>query len=119
MRNDKENIIVTKTEDFALAIIDFTEVIYNMNRSKLANQLFASGTSIGANVSEAQNAESKTDFIHKMKIAAKEVDETAYWLRLCKRSIHLPSNQKLSDDLNEINRIIAKIISTSKNDITQ
>ena len=115
MRNDKVNIIVDKTEDFALAIIDFTEEIYKLNRFKLANQLFASGTSIGANVCEAQNAESRTDFIHKMKIAAKEVDETAYWLRLCNRSVHLPSSDKLSIDLLEINKILSKIISSSKN----
>ena len=114
MRNDKVNVIVNKTEDFALAIIDFSEEIYKMNRFKLANQLFASGTSIGANVFEAQNAESRIDFIHKMKIAAKEADETAYCLRLCNIYNHLPSNEKLSVDLLEINKILSKIIFSSK-----
>jgi four helix bundle protein len=52
----------------------------------IAKQILKAGTSIGANVREAQNAESKIDFIHKMKIAAKEADETEYWLLLCNRS---------------------------------
>ena len=81
MRNDKENIIVTKTFEFALQIIEFSENIFEQKKFSLANQIFKSGTSIGANVREAQNAESKADFIHKMKIAVKEADETEYWLQ--------------------------------------
>lgn len=88
MRNDKENVIVTKTFNFALQIIEFTEIIFQQKRFSLANQLFKSGTSIGANVRESQNAESKADFIHKMKIAAKEAEESEYWLLLCKHSIY-------------------------------
>lgn len=83
MRNDRENIIVNKTLDFALDTIDFSEHFYNTNRFASANQIFKSGISIGANVREAQNAESKNDFIHKMKISAKEADETEYGLMLC------------------------------------
>ena len=74
MRDDKENIIVTKTEDFALSIIEFSEKIYELKRYRMVDQIFGSGTSIGANIAEAQNAESKNDFIHKLKIAAKEAD---------------------------------------------
>ena len=80
----------------------------------LANQLMKSGTSIGANVFEAQNAESKADFIHKMKIAAKEASETLYWLILCERSEGYQFDKKLRSDLDEIIRILSKIISTSK-----
>lgn len=80
MRNDRENIIVAKTFDFALDIIEFSEDLYETKKFSLANQIFRSGTSIGANVREAQNAESKADFTHKLKIAAKESDETEYWL---------------------------------------
>lgn len=115
MRNDRENIIVAKTFDFALEIIDFSEVFFNMNRFSLANQIFKAGTSIGANVREAQNAESKSDFIHKMKIAAKEADETEYWLLLCQKSERLNSPpEKLISDLKEIILILSKIISSSK-----
>lgn len=115
MRNDKENIIVTKTFNFALEIIDFSEMLFTEKRLSLDNQIFKAGTSVGANVREAQNAESKADFIHKMKISAKEADETEYWLLLCKHSQHLstPTDDFLQK-LKEIQLILSKIISTSK-----
>lgn len=115
MRNDRENIIIDKTFGFALDIIEFSEELYNANRFPIANQIFKSGTSIGANVREAQNAESKADFIHKIKIAAKEADETEYWLSLCLQSPFLSSpDEKLFKNLKEIILILSKIISTSK-----
>jgi four helix bundle protein len=115
MRNDKENVIVNKTFDFALNIIECSEELYKVNKFSLANQIFKSGTSIGANVREAQNAESKADFIHKLKIAAKEADETEYWLLLCLQSPHLQSpSEKMLSDLREILLILSKIISSSK-----
>jgi four helix bundle protein len=83
MRNDKENVIVKLSFEFALQIIDFVEKLESNRKFVIANQLLKSGTSIGANVREAQNAESKADFIHKLKIAAKEADESEYWLLLC------------------------------------
>ncbi len=115
MRNDKENIIVNKTFDFALQIVEFSEILFAHKRFSLANQLFKSGTSIGANVRESQNAESKADFSHKMKIAAKEAEEAEYWLLLCKHSEHLISpNEEIFYDLKAIQLILSKIISTSK-----
>jgi len=81
----------------------------------MASQLFKSGTLVGANTWEAQNAESTADFIHKFKIAAKEADETSYWIELCKASKHYPNPQKiLFSELKSIIRIISKIIGTSK-----
>ena len=62
MRNDKENLIVKLTFEFALEIIGFSEEIRKSNRFEMASQIFRSGTSIGANIREAQNAESKADF---------------------------------------------------------
>jgi four helix bundle protein len=73
-----------------------------------------SGTSIGANIREAQNAESKADFIHKFKIAAKEIEETAYWLDLCKFSNGYATVDELIQQLQNISRIVNKIIITSK-----
>jgi four helix bundle protein len=67
MRNDKDNIIIDLTFKFALAIMDYCELLENNRKSVLARQLLKSGTSIGANSREAQNAESKADFIHKFK----------------------------------------------------
>ena len=79
-----------------------------------ANQLLRAGTSIGANVKEAQNAESKADFIHKIKIAAKEADEVEYFLNLCRLSKGYPFNAELLAKLEVIIRILSKIISSSK-----
>lgn len=73
-----ENLIVNLTFQFALDIIAFCGILEQSRKYNLASQLFRSGTSIGANVSEAQGAESKADFIHKMKIAYKESEETKY-----------------------------------------
>ncbi len=86
----KENIVVTRSIDFALNIISFCEHLESKKKFVVANQLLKSGTSIGANIHEAQNAESKADFIHKMKIAAKELEETKYWLLLCEKSPNYP-----------------------------
>ena len=82
--------------------------------NSLSNQLFRSGTSIGANAREAQNAESKADFIHKLKISSKEASETEFWLLICKHSKNYPDCEHLIQKLNEIERVINKIISSSK-----
>jgi four helix bundle protein len=72
------NPILDKTFQFSLDIIAFCEILEENKKFVVSNQLLKSGTSIGANVIEAQNAESKADFIHKMKIAAKEANEANY-----------------------------------------
>jgi four helix bundle protein len=97
MRNDKRNLIVEESFQFALDIIEFCDELESKRKYSLAKQLFDSGTSVGANIREAQNAESKADFIHKMKISAKEADETEYWLLLCKHSKGYPFNEPLLD----------------------
>lgn len=116
MRNDKDNVIVNKTIDF-LAIINYCEVLEQGKKFVIAKQLLRSATSIGANVFEAQNAESKADFIHKMKMAAKEASETLYWLTLCERSEGYKFNNKLRNDLDSIIKILSKIISSAKGKI--
>jgi four helix bundle protein len=110
----QENIILIKTIDFSLAVIKYVELLESNKKFVIANQLMKSGTSIGANVHEAQNAESKADFIHKFKIAAKEIEETKYWLVLCKESEKYPDCNHLEVQLGEIEKIVTKIISTSK-----
>jgi len=114
MRNDKENLIVQLSIEFALEIIDYCELLEEARKFIVARQLLKSGTSIGANIHEAQNAESKVDFIHKIKIAAKEADETKYWLTLCELSKNYPSPKELKEKLQSIINILSKIISTSK-----
>lgn len=115
MRNDRKNLIVDLTFDFSIKIIKFSESIRDMHRYEMASQIFRSGTSIGANIREAQNAESRADFIHKFKISAKEADELEYWLSLCKASTSYPSPEpELFEELKSIILIISKIVATSK-----
>ena len=114
MRNDKDNVIVNKTIDFSLVIINYCEALEQDRKYVIARQLLRSASSIGANVFEAQNAESKADFIHKMKIATKEASETLYWLILCERSERYRFDTRLRNDLDEIIKILSKIISSSK-----
>lgn len=113
MRNDKENIIVEKSFLFALKVVLYCELLEDKRKFVLSRQLLRSGTSIGANVREAQNAESKSDFIHKIKLAAKEADETEYWLLLIKFSKSYPNCDKLLEDLKIIIKIISKILGTA------
>lgn len=110
----QNNPIVQRTFDFSLAVIDFTEDLFEKKKFVIAQQLLKSGTSIGANSREAQNAESLADFVHKMKIALKEADETEYWLLLCTVSPHYPDCPGLIADLQHIHRILTKIVATSK-----
>ena len=110
----KKNIIVDKTLKFALNIIQYCEILESKRKFVVANQLLKSGTSIGATIREAQNAESKNDFIHKFKIAAKEMDETEYWLELCHLADNYPLVTNLKEQLIDISKIVNKIISTSK-----
>ncbi len=109
-----ENIILKLTLEFSLLIIEYCEELESRRKFVISNQLLKSGTSIGANIREAQNAESLNDFIHKFKIAAKEIDETNYWLELCQLAQNYPDCEILSEKLISISKIVNKIISTSK-----
>lgn len=111
---EQKNIIIEKSLDFSINIIKFCELLENNKKFIIANQLLKSGTSIGANIFEAQHAESRGDFIHKMKIAIKEANETLYWLVICERSENYPKNSSLKPLAEELIRIISKIILSSK-----
>ena len=114
MRNDKENLIVDLTFQFALRVIALSEELEEGRKFVISRQILKSGTSIGANVREAQNAESKADFVHKLTIAAKEADETEYWLLLCEESPNYPNTKQLRSDLELIIKVLSKIIGSSK-----
>ncbi|MCF8465390.1 MAG: four helix bundle protein [Flavobacteriales bacterium] len=113
----QDNPILKKSFEFALSIIDFTEGLFENKKFVIGQQLLKSGTSVGANIREAQNAESKADFVHKMKIALKEADETDYWLLLCNASSHYPDTTELLKDLKIILRILNKIVATAKQNL--
>lgn len=116
----KDNIIKQKSFSFAVRIVSiYKHISENKKEYVLCKQLLRSGTSIGANVREADNAESKSDFIHKMSIAQKETDETMYWLELLKESEYLSEKdfESLFSDAAEILKILRSIILTTKKNI--
>lgn len=115
MRNYKDNLIVKMTFQFALDIMEFSEILREQRRYAFADQVLRSGCSIGANVKEAQSAESKADFIHKLKISSKEAEETEYWLELCDFAKGYPKPGKLLTDVESILKVLSKIITTSRN----
>ncbi len=110
----KDNIVLNLSFEFAKDIVAFSEVLQELKKFTFANQIIRSGRSIGANIKEAQNAESKADFIHKMKIAMKEADELEYWLFLCNACEGYPNADLLLEKLHQIMKITTKIIFSSK-----
>jgi four helix bundle protein len=111
-----KNVIVEKTFMFALEIVKLAEELESKRKFVIGNQILRSGTSIGANIREAQNAQSAKDFLHKVKIAAKEAEETEYWLLICQHSENYPDVKQLIESLLEIKRILTSIIyTTNKN----
>jgi four helix bundle protein len=109
-----ENLILDLSFQFALEIIKYTEKLEDARKFVLSKQLLRSGTSIGANVRESQSCESKPDFIHKMKIASKEAEETEYWLLLCKYAENYPKDDELLVTVSRLKRILGRIISSAK-----
>jgi four helix bundle protein len=112
------NPVVKLAFEFSLEIIAFCELLESQRKYVIARQLLKSGTSIGANITEAQSAESKADFIHKFKIAAKEAEETEYWLLLCDYSATYPECKHLLIKIRSLNKMIGKIIFSSKKSLS-
>jgi four helix bundle protein len=113
----KPNLIVDKSFEFAVLIIKHLGSIKKANQADIfSRQLLKSATSIGANIREAHNAESKNDFIHKMGIAQKECDETRYWLELLNSVEYLGTEEFniLHNRATELLKIIRSIILTTK-----
>ncbi|MCF1423205.1 four helix bundle protein [Mangrovimonas futianensis] len=103
------------TFQLALEVVAYSECLEEHKKYVIARQILRSGTSIGANAREAQGAESKADFIHKLKIAYKEAEELTYWLDLSTYSKNYPDPTKpLIDLLESSKKLLGRIISTSK-----
>jgi four helix bundle protein len=112
-----ENVIKDKSYKFAVRIVGLYKYLANEKKEYvLSRQVLRSGTSIGANIKEATQAESRGDFIHKMAIALKEASEPEYWLELLKETDFL--NQEHYDsiqaDCQELLRLLTSIVKTSK-----
>ena len=111
------NIIETKTFRFAVRIVNLYKYLTAEKKEYiLSKQLLRSGTSIGANVSEAQKAQTKPDFYTKMSVALKEANETFYWLRLLKETDYLTNKEfdDISADADEIVSILTAICKNTK-----
>ena len=112
------NVVVEKSFAFAIRIVRLYRYLCSQKKEfTLSRQLLRSGTSIGANIAEAQHAQSRKDFLSKMNIALKESHEAAYWIRLLKATDYLSEKESesiLSECL-EICRILAKIVKKTKN----
>ncbi len=115
MMMEKRNVLLDKSFEFSLAIVDFVQEIKELKHFELASQLVRSGTSVGANIVEAQRAESKRDFIHKLRISLKEADETKYWLRIIDLKIKKVDKELLKENEELIRLLVSIINSTQKN----
>lgn len=113
----KNNIILKLTFEFAIKIVLFSEKLDKKGKHVISKQILRSGTSIGANVKEAQNAESKKDFIHKLKIASKEADELEYRLFICNEVDSYENANDLINKLTPIRKILNSIITKTKTNI--
>ena len=114
---NKENVLKEKSYAFALRIVNLYKFLAMEKKEYvLSKQILRSGTSIGANVVEANQAQSKADFIHKLSISLKEAFETQYWLDLLRDSEFLSHEQtdSLLTDCRELQKILTVSIKTAK-----
>jgi hypothetical protein len=120
MKKNKENVLLVKSFSFAIRIVKLYQyLVAEKKEYVLSKQLLRSGTAVGALVREAQNAESKADFIHKLGIAQKECDETSYWLELLKETEYLSNDEfeSINGNAIELLKIIRSSILTIKQKI--
>jgi four helix bundle protein len=113
----KDNLIADMTENFALRIIEMYRYLRKEKHEDVMSlQIYRSGTSIGANISESKNAQSKPDFVSKLSIALKEAGETEFWLKLLYKSqtISEKEYESIQNDLNIIIGTLVKIIKKTK-----
>ncbi|MEO8771222.1 MAG: four helix bundle protein [Ferruginibacter sp.] len=113
----KENIVKTKSFEFALRIVKLYQYLVSSKKEYvLSKQLLRSGTAIAALIREAEHAESKADFIHKLSISLKEANESEYWLELLYKSGYLNESEynSIIRSSKEILKLLTSIIKTSK-----
>lgn len=114
----RDNVVKDKSFRFAVRIVKLFQYLQSEKREfVLSRQVLRSGTSVGAMVREAEHGESNKDFVHKMSIAQKEINETIYWLELLKETDYLADDEfnNLNEDAIEIIKLLTTIIKTSKN----
>ena len=116
----KDNILLDKSFIFAVRIVKLYKYLCSQKKEYvLSKQLLRSGTSIGANINEAQDAQSKNDFISKLSISLKEARETKYWIELLRETDYLTDKEvnNILEDLIEVIKLLVSIIKTTKENI--
>ncbi len=114
----KRNAVVEETFEMASRVMDFAERLVRVN-PVFADQVLRSGTSVGSHTREAQSAESLSDFLHKMKIAHKELEETDYRLSLCHVKAHFPHDEELVRRTKALIPLFHSILTTTRNRLNQ
>jgi len=113
-----DNIVEEKSFRFAIRVVNINKLLCSQRKEYvLSKQLLRSGTSIGANIAESQNAQSRADFLSKLEIALKETSETKYWLRLLHATDYLTDSEfnSIFSDCIELEKILVSIIKSTKN----
>ena len=116
----EENIIKKKSFEFAIRIVNLYQYLIESKKEfVMSKQILRSGTSVGAMIRESEHAQSKADFIHKLAIAQKEINETLYWLELLSVTNYLSNEEfeSINSDAIEIIKLITSIIITTKKNI--
>ncbi|HFK5555367.1 TPA: four helix bundle protein [Elizabethkingia anophelis] len=116
----EDNIIKQKSFDFAVRVIKLYQYLSNDKKEFiLSKQILRSGTSVGAMIRESEHAQSKSEFIHKLSIAQKEINETIYWLELFQATDYLSAQEfeSINEDAVDIIKLVTSIIKTTKNNI--
>ena len=115
----KKNTLANKSFDFSIRIIDLYKFLIKKKEFVMSKQVLRNGTAIGALITEAQNTESKKDFIHKLGISQKECSETIYWLNLLLkgRVINTTQFQSISKDTEELLKMLRSSIMTAKKNL--
>jgi four helix bundle protein len=122
MMKRERSLLLTKSEDFAGRIIKMYQYLTDQKKELIiSKQILRSGTSIGANITESRNAQSTSDFIHKLNIALKEADETVYWLKNLYKGGYLNEKEyeSIYNDADEIVRLLVSSIKTLKDKLVQ
>ena len=113
----QDSVLKIRSYEFAIRIVKLSQVLQKDKKEYvLSKQILRSGTSVGANIREAEFAQSKADFIHKMSISLKEANETIYWLDLLKDTNYMEIKiyESLKNDCNEILKMLVSTVKTSK-----
>lgn len=113
---ERKNIIKEKSFAFAIEVVNLYKVLAEKKEFVLSRQMLRSGTSIGANIREAEHAQSRADFIHKLSISLKEANETEYWLDLLHETKYLSEIEFLNikPKITELLRLLTSIVKTTK-----